>query len=111
MANRAPPVLIPTAAGAPSQHVQKKKKTPKPPSNLPVYSWRTLSPTPRLIYIRHDNTADAAILELQRHQPLGFDLEWKPVFVKDASQNPVALVQLANESTVLLLQVTAMRRM
>ncbi|KAF8078279.1 ribonuclease H-like domain-containing protein [Lyophyllum atratum] len=42
-------------------------------------------------------------------RPVGFDLEWKPTFTKNTPENPVALVQLANQDTILLIQISAMQ--
>ncbi|KAI5991562.1 ribonuclease H-like domain-containing protein [Pisolithus albus] len=41
--------------------------------------------------------------------PVGFDLEWKPCYVKDQPENRVALIQLAAADCVLLLHVHRMR--
>ncbi|EIN13626.1 ribonuclease H-like protein [Punctularia strigosozonata HHB-11173 SS5] len=109
MATRLPPAAI-AASSASEQQSRRKKKVPKPPSDLPVYSWRTVSPAQRLFYIRDHITADDVLSGIQADEPVGFDLEWKPVFVKDAPQNPVALVQIASSTLTLLLQVSAMQR-
>lgn len=83
--------------------------TPKPPERIyDLYSWKTQSPHTRLVYIRDPSVAEYELSQL-RPGPLGFDLEWKPNYSKGALPNPVALVQLATEDTILLVQVTAMR--
>ncbi|KAI0666299.1 ribonuclease H-like domain-containing protein [Trametes maxima] len=68
------------------------------------YSWSTLSPNTRLVYIQTEQAANAAIPQLNSHV-LGFDLEWKPNFVKGRPENPVALVQLASDTLILLIHV------
>lgn len=74
---------------------------------LPMYSWRTKSPNARFVYTRD---TDKANIELQMLQPgpLGFDMEWKPNTIVGQAPNPVALIQLANDELVILLQVSAM---
>ncbi|KAH7915103.1 ribonuclease H-like domain-containing protein [Hygrophoropsis aurantiaca] len=42
--------------------------------------------------------------------PLGFDLEWRPNYKKGQAENPVALVQLSNPTTILLIQVSSMQK-
>ena len=41
---------------------------------------------------------------------VGFDLEWKPIFHAGQPDNPVALVQIANNHKVLLIHVCQMPR-
>jgi len=86
--------------------------TEKPVSKpiLPVYSWRTQSSNPQLFYIRDHRQVDLTIARL-RNGPLGFDLEWRPNFIKGQLENPVALVQLSNQDTILLIQISAMSGM
>jgi hypothetical protein len=74
---------------------------------LPTYSWRTKSSNAQLFYIRDHRQVDLTIARL-RNGPLGFDLEWRPNFIKGQLENPVALVQLSNEDTILLIQISAM---
>lgn len=81
-------------------------KQPERPS-WPTYSWRTKSNNAQLFYIRDQRQVDLAIDRLH-NGPLGFDLEWRPSFIKGQLENPVALVQLSNEYTILLIQISAM---
>lgn len=82
---------------------------PKVPERVyDLYSWSKNSPNARLVYIRNPDVATKELSQL-RPGPLGFDLEWKPIYSKYQAENPVALVQLATEDTVLLIQLTAMR--
>ena len=74
---------------------------------LPMYSWRAKSPNARLVYTRDADEANAELEKLQPG-PLGFDMEWKPNTVVGQTPNPVALVQLANDEMVILVQVSAM---
>ena len=53
-------------------------------------------------------TADVAIYQLKT-KVLGFGLEWRPNFTKGNPENPVALVQLASEDTILLIHVSFMQ--
>jgi hypothetical protein len=94
----------------------KQKPKPKPKSKskhknrpplYPLYFWRNIHAGSRLKFIRDVDHANAELSTLQQG-PFGFDLEWKPNFSKGQAQNRVALVQLANENTILLLQISAM---
>lgn len=110
--NLAPPVPLPATSSQTTvvePSTAAAVETPKPPPRVyDIYSWRTKAPTTRLAYIRHHRTAEE---EIAKFKPglIGFDLEWRPIFVKGQRENPVSLVQLANEDTILLLQVTAMQ--
>ena len=88
--------------------VTEKPSSKKPERPIwPAYSWRTKSINTQLFYIRDHRQADLAIVKL-RKGPLGFDLEWRPNFIKGQLENPVALVQISNEDTILLIQICAM---
>lgn len=78
-----------------------------PVSHKPDFSWKHNNPDTRVIYIRDIEQANNEV-EKMKVGPVGFDLEWRPTFAKGAPENPVALVQLANQDTVLLIQVSAM---
>jgi len=83
---------------------------PTPPPKLSVrYSWKEFYPTACVTYVRDHRQADDLLQRLNKG-PYGFDLEWKPTFIKGQAQNRVALIQIANDQTILLLQVSAMQR-
>ncbi|KAF8887964.1 ribonuclease H-like domain-containing protein [Gymnopilus junonius] len=93
----------------PSQAPLIDKSLPRPAPTL-AYSWREYNPQAKLLYIRDHQHANVELARLgSGPQALGFDLEWKPIFYRGARENPVALVQLANNSTIFLLQLTAMK--
>ncbi|KAG5652280.1 hypothetical protein H0H81_005540 [Sphagnurus paluster] len=71
------------------------------------YGWRKFHPDAALHYIRDPVVADIHIAALT--SPVGFDLEWKPVFTKNTPENPVALIQLANKHSILLIQISTMQ--
>lgn len=74
----------------------------------PLYSWSSRAPPHcRLIYVQYLGAAEFVLSE-PITGPLGFDLEWKPNFVKGQTENPVALVQLASADRIMLFQVTSM---
>jgi hypothetical protein len=75
----------------------------------PLYSWQARSASTRLVYIRDNRKADLEVVNLRG--PLGFDLEWRPNVIKGQVENPVALVQLSDMNTILLIQVSAMAGM
>jgi hypothetical protein len=73
---------------------------------LPTYSYLNFSPTPVLKYIRSEFEANEALENI--NGPLGFDLEWKIMFQRDMSR-PVAVVQVASERAIYIIQTSAMR--
>ncbi|TDL28801.1 ribonuclease H-like protein [Rickenella mellea] len=72
------------------------------------YSWRKNSTTGSLIYLRDHELANHELSTLNA-RIVGFDLEWKPKFYKGGVENPVAVVQLATDDKILLIQVSAMK--
>ena len=84
------------------------EKLPPRPAPTSAYSWSEWSPNARVVYLRSSEDANRH-LSTMTPGCIGFDLEWKPVFAKGAKENPVALVQLANDDMIYLLQVTAMK--
>ena len=80
---------------------------PEPKPTIP-YSWRTFEPQPSFEYITDCDRADEVLAALQPCA-FGFDVEWKPVFAKGQPENKVALIQLANDEVIYLLQVSAMQ--
>lgn len=89
------------------------RRLPAPPAQnqeppKPPYHWKAISPNTRLVYITDPLIADAEIAALDPKSPLGFDLEWKPTTRKKQAQNLVAVVQIANANTILLLHIHMM---
>ncbi|KAH9176992.1 hypothetical protein EDB89DRAFT_2065182 [Lactarius sanguifluus] len=79
-------------------------------NNVP-YDWRAFTANAQLHYIRTEDTANECIARIaSRSSPLaiGLDLEWRPTFTPRRRENPIALVQLACDDEVLLVQVSAM---
>ncbi|KAJ7666462.1 ribonuclease H-like domain-containing protein [Mycena rosella] len=76
------------------------------------YSWQ--DGTTRCIYITDADQADAELSKAFQATPgrdsCGLDIEWKPNFIKGQVENPVALLQLANVDTILLLHLCHMSR-
>ncbi|KAH9075772.1 hypothetical protein EDB83DRAFT_2515463 [Lactarius deliciosus] len=75
------------------------------------YDWRAFTANAQLHYIRTEDTANECIARIaSRPSPLaiGLDLEWRPTFTSGKRENPIALVQLACDDEILLMQVSAM---
>ncbi|KAH9060831.1 ribonuclease H-like domain-containing protein [Lactarius vividus] len=75
------------------------------------YDWRAFTANAQLHYIRTEDTANECIARIaSRPSPLavGLDLEWRPTFTSGRRENPIALVQLACDDEILLVQVSAM---
>lgn len=82
--------------------------------DLAPYDWRTFTASARLQYIVTEGTANECIARIaSRPSPvtIGLDFEWRPTFAPGRPENPVALVQLACDDEILLVQVSAMRGM
>lgn len=60
-----------------------------------------------MVFVRDTEEANLELSKLI-DGPIGIDMEWKPTYVKGSATNPVALVQIANADTVLLLHIHAM---
>ncbi|TRM60154.1 hypothetical protein BD626DRAFT_571934 [Schizophyllum amplum] len=75
---------------------------------LPPYTWRAYHPGARLSYCRTTSEADASIARISS-AVVGFDMEWKPNFVKGELPNRVALVQVANDREIVLVQISSMK--
>ncbi|KAJ7129986.1 ribonuclease H-like domain-containing protein, partial [Mycena crocata] len=84
--------------------------SPPEPSSIPPlttrYTWQ--SGSTRRWYLTDADEADEAVSRFTG--PCGIDIEWKPTFRKGQAENPVALLQLANVDTVLLLHLCHMKR-
>src|SRR6266702_3919058 len=79
--------------------------------SLVPYDWRTFTANAQLHYIRSESTANECIARIASHpSPLaiGLDCEWRPTFAPGRPENPIALVQLACDDEILLVQVSAM---
>ncbi|TFK20141.1 ribonuclease H-like protein [Coprinopsis marcescibilis] len=84
------------------------EKTPPRPAPTEAYSWRVFSSNARISYITDILQAETELSAIQPG-PLGFDLEWKPNYRKGGAENPVALVQLANNQAIFLIQISTIR--
>ena len=85
-------------------------KAPPRPAPTLEYTWRDYNSAAQVLYIRDHVEANMQLSRLpESANILGFDLEWKPTFKRGGRENPVALVQLANDKTIFLLQITSMQ--
>lgn len=85
------------------------KSLPRPGPTM-EYSWQDFSPDATVLYIRSHEEANRHLAGLPNiPQAFGFDLEWKPTFVKGGGENPVAIVQLSNDQVIFLFQVSSMQ--
>ena len=81
-------------------------------NNLVTYDWRTFTANAQLRYIVTEGTANECIARIaSRSSPftIGLDCEWRPTFTPRTRENPIALVQLACDDEILLVQVSAMQ--
>jgi hypothetical protein len=78
-----------------------------------LYDWRAFAaPDARLHYIRTEDTANERLARIASRQTpfaIGLDFEWRPSFVSGRAENPIALVQVACDDEILLVQVSAMQ--
>ncbi|CAE6525389.1 unnamed protein product [Rhizoctonia solani] len=77
-------------------------------TTLPPFLWREhATPGTEVKYLRTTNEVDVALKSAKG--PFGFDIEWKPSFVKGRPEAPIALLQLARPDQIFLIQLTAMK--
>ncbi|KZP00741.1 ribonuclease H-like protein [Calocera viscosa TUFC12733] len=104
---------VPSSSSTPQASRQvsgKGAKAAVPPKPIfPQYTFRRPpgAVAPNVFYIRDHQLANNMVSLLR--SPVGFDTEWKPVFTKGTPANHTALIQLADENTILLIQIKAMR--
>lgn len=75
------------------------------------YWWKRISPEAKVIYLTDHVVAEKHLSQLHAdaaNSVLGFDIEWKPNYIRGEAENPVSLIQLANDSIILLIQVSSM---
>lgn len=84
-------------------------KGPQRPAPTQAYDFKDYNPHVQVLYIRSLEQAKTALERLSKSGPFGFDIEWRPTYKKGAPENPVALIQLADDQHVLLFQVSCMR--
>ncbi|KAJ7169533.1 ribonuclease H-like domain-containing protein [Mycena filopes] len=87
------------------QAAESAAKHPPPPTTR--YSWQNARPLPTQLYITEADDADAALSSFKG--PCGIDIEWKPSFRKGEKEHPVALLQLVNNDTIVLLHLCRMQ--
>lgn len=78
------------------------------------YSYTIRQPERTIRYIKTNEEAkkQARLSASALQGPfLGFDVEWRPIFVKNAPPSPVALIQLASKHEVLLFQISRVRKL
>ncbi|CAG8753208.1 12484_t:CDS:2, partial [Acaulospora colombiana] len=77
-----------------------------------LYTYTTFEPKPNRLYVK--TAAEANRMLESMTGPLGFDMEWRILYRKNGSQNktfqrPVAVVQIANRRSILIIQTSAMK--
>ncbi|CAE6432427.1 unnamed protein product [Rhizoctonia solani] len=76
---------------------------------LPLFLWRDHAiPGTKVKYLRTEKEVNVALESVKG--PLGFDVEWRPSFVRGMPEAPIALLQLARPDQIFLIQLTAMRK-
>jgi hypothetical protein len=78
----------------------------------PLYTYTSFDPRPKRIYIRTVAEANRALEGI--NGPVGFDMEWRVLFRRVGPQTkaimkPVAVVQIANRGTIIIIQTSAMK--
>ncbi|KAH7340475.1 ribonuclease H-like domain-containing protein [Rhizoctonia solani] len=75
---------------------------------LPPFLWREHAvPGTKVKYLRTAKEVNIALKSAEG--PFGFDIEWRPSFVKGMPEAPIALLQLARPDQIFLIQLTAMK--
>lgn len=79
-----------------------------PPGTPRIYSYKDYDPAPRVMYCTDPAEADRLVEQLSG--PVGFDMEWKFYFARrTAVHKPVAVIQVADEKMILVVQISAMK--
>jgi hypothetical protein len=81
-------------------------------ANLPLYDWRTFGSNAQLHYIQTEDQANECVARITSRPgtlTIGLDFEWRPNFVMGRPENPIALVQIACDDEILLVQVSAIQ--
>ncbi|KAG8924338.1 hypothetical protein FRC02_010495 [Tulasnella sp. 418] len=87
----------------------KMKENGKQDVQLPVFGWqKEANSDVQLFYATTIEESEKLVDRLAGSTVLGFDMEWRPVFQKNVPQRKVALIQLCDDKTILLLHVSAM---
>ncbi|KAF9056652.1 ribonuclease H-like domain-containing protein [Panaeolus papilionaceus] len=102
-----PQVLNPGERVFPWPIVDKSLPRPAPTE---AYSWSKYNPNAQIHYLTDHNRANSVLSSsVFDGAVLGFDLEWKPNYIKGNPENPVALIQLASHDAIYLVQISSMR--
>ncbi|KAL5492760.1 hypothetical protein ACEPAI_4207 [Sanghuangporus weigelae] len=74
---------------------------------LKTYSYKNHDPSPSCVYVRTEEEADKLVEGLTG--AVGFDIEWKVIFRRGVNMRPAATVQLSDQRTILVIQISAMK--
>ncbi|KAJ7117286.1 hypothetical protein C8R46DRAFT_1152442 [Mycena filopes] len=84
-----PPKVAEKAAAAAAVIVEETEAVVETPVDLPVYTYKTLSPAPKMRFTRDEAEADKWVAELDENGPICFDAE------------PVSVVQVADKNNII----------
>ncbi|KAF8207254.1 ribonuclease H-like domain-containing protein [Mycena galopus ATCC 62051] len=98
-----PKTAIPPPAAAVLEATA-EPSTSTPAVDLPVYSYKTLSPAPTMRFARDEADAERWIAELDQKGPLSVDFEWVVVYRKNGTR-PISLVQVADAKSIVVIQL------
>ncbi|TPX70940.1 hypothetical protein SpCBS45565_g01521 [Spizellomyces sp. 'palustris'] len=87
----------------PTIWVPPPKQTDKGPA-LPKLDYRSDKANYEVVYARSMRAINEAVNKC-RGDVIGFDMEWKPTFLRGKAQRPTALIQLCNERYIGLLHI------
>ncbi|KAJ7671680.1 ribonuclease H-like protein, partial [Mycena polygramma] len=77
---------------------------PDPPEDLPIYSYKSLSPAPKMHFTRDEADADRWVQRLDQSRVISVDFEWVVVYRKGGIR-PISLVQIADAKTIIVIQL------
>ncbi|KAJ7052536.1 hypothetical protein C8F01DRAFT_1170347 [Mycena amicta] len=102
---RKPQTLAPPLKATRSAPLPTKPITPA--TEAPLYSYKTISPAPRVRLARTEAQADTWVAELDLTGPISVDCEWVVSFHKGlgGGPRPVSLIQIADKRNVVLIQL------
>ncbi|KAJ7178714.1 ribonuclease H-like domain-containing protein [Mycena crocata] len=79
------------------------------PTELPLYSYKSYSPAPKMRFTRSEAEANEWVGELDQTGPISMDLEWVVEYRRGFPMRPVSIVQVADKKNILVIQLRTSR--
>ncbi|EJD52028.1 ribonuclease H-like protein [Auricularia subglabra TFB-10046 SS5] len=109
-----PPSAPPVVSGADALRAIKRAQREREKAEyllLPKYDCKKVpdgARPPAIVYSRDEEEIDDLAANLTG--PLGFDMEWRPTYIRGRGENKVATIQICDSQTIIVAQVSALRK-